>query len=222
MYSFEPLVYPTIEEIDARPPVETAEPGDFGELPELPDLQVEPSLLRPPTADADKEARARALEEVRAAAHERGFEEGRRAEGERVRTLVEAVNSIVADLRSEDERREAEGAERIAALATAVAGHLIEREVRTSPDVLANLVRRAIAEYPVNEALIVHLNPSDLALLTSGLTDSGGGHLTGGHTVSWLPDPAVRSGGCLVEGSERIVDARLSHILERVYKAIAE
>ncbi|MEM7414292.1 MAG: FliH/SctL family protein [Gemmatimonadota bacterium] len=218
-FSFEPITYPTIEELDQR--VAAAAVDTEPSVLDLPDLGVEPELLRPPTPEADVEARARALEEVRAAAHQRGFEEGRRAEGERVRTLVEAVNSIVSDLRAEDQRREEDGAERIAALATAVAGHLIEREIRTSPEVLAGLVRRAIAEFPVNERLVVHLNPSDLALLTSGLVDEGTGQLSGGHPVEWVADPAVRSGGCLVAGSERIVDARLSRILERVYDAIA-
>lgn len=218
-FSFEPIVYPTLEELDERV-ASTAvevEPADLV----LPELGGDSGLLRPPTPEADVEARARALEEVRAAAHQQGFEEGRRAEGERVRTLVEAVNAIVSDLRAEDQRREEDGAERVAALATAVAGHLIEREIRTSPEVLSGLVRRAIAEFPVNERLVVHLNPADLALLTSGLADEVAGQLSGGHAVEWVADPAVRSGGCLVAGSERIVDARLSRILQRVYDAIA-
>ena len=219
-FSFEPIVYPTPEELEQRTPVA---PVDVAEeaRPELPDLAVSaPPRSAAPNAEAEVEARAKVLEEVRSAAHQRGFDEGRRAEAERLRTLEEALNSTIAELRREDERREREAVERVAALATAVAGHLIEREIRSSPDVLADLVRRAISEFPVNEVLVVHLNPSDLAQLTSGLTNDAG-HLTGGQTVEWVADPALRRGGVLVEGAERIVDARLSRILERIYGALA-
>lgn len=226
-WSFEPLILPTPEDLAARPvPVEqvaeaTVEAGAM-ELPELTMQQsqsLQPQVVVPPqpTAHADE------LEEARAAAHQQGFEEGRRAEAERVRTLVEAVNSIVHELSAADQRRELESTDRITVLATAIAGHIIGREVKVAPDVLADLVRRAVAEFGVNEALTVHLNPADLALLSSGLTDSSsGGNLASGKSVRWHADPVIRSGGCLVEGGDRIVDARLEGIFERVFRALSD
>ncbi len=221
-FSFEPIAYPTPEELDARKAA--APTGDRPADPDLPDLTVAAPLPRPsvPSPEVEAQARARALEEIRSAAHQQGFDEGRRAEAERLRTLEEALNSTIAELHREDERREREAVERVAALATAIAGHLIEREIRTGSDVLADMVRRAINEFPVNEVLTVHLNPSDLAQLTSGLTDDGAGHLTGGQTVEWVADPSLKRGGVLVGGAERIVDARLSRIMERIYGALTD
>ncbi len=122
-----------------------------------------------------------------------------------------------------DERRKQEASERIAVLATAVACHLVEREVRASPDIVADVVRRAVAEFPVTDQLIVRLNPSDLALLSGAGADSSmHQHLTGGQAVRWIADPSVRSGGCLVEGTERIVDARLSRALERICEVLTD
>ena len=90
-----------------------------------------------------EERHAAALETARAEAHHMGVEKGRQVEAERVRTLVEAVKFVIEELRVADERREQEATDRMAALATAVAGHLIEREVRTSPEIVSDLVRRA-------------------------------------------------------------------------------
>lgn len=224
-YSFEPVTVPGPDDLEALDAVH-AEPAPAEAVPvELPDLEdgtgrsasagrTEPSL---------EEQHASELERARAEAQQLGFKQGQLAEAERVRTLVEAVNYVVNELRLADERREREAIDRTAALATGIAGHLIEREVRAAPDIVSDLVRRAVAEFPVNEPLSVHLNPTDLALLSTGFEgDHGRSNLTSGQSVRWIPDPAVRSGGCLVEGSERVVDARLSHILERVFRALTD
>lgn len=233
-WSFEPLILPTPEELEARvsavPQPESRAGGHAGataaagavELPELTmpsGRPLQPQVVVPPQPTPQVEA----LEEAKTTAHQQGFEEGRRAEAERVRTLVEAVNSIVHELSAADQRRELESIDRITVLATAIAGHIIGREVKVAPEVLADLVRRAVAEFGVNEGLTVHLNPSDLALLSSGLTDhAAGGNLASGKSVRWVPDPAIRSGGCLVEGGDRIVDARLEGIFERVFRALTD
>lgn len=223
-YSFEPVAVPSPEELEALAAQRRLDPSE-AEPVELPDLAAAPmhgagsGAAQPSLA----ERHAAALEAARAEAHQSGVEKGRQVEAERVRTLIEAVKFVIEELRVADERREREATDRMAALATAVAGHLIEREVRTSPEIVSDLVRRAVAEFPVNEPLSVHLNPSDLALLSTGLeVDQRRGNLTSGQTVRWIPDPGVRSGGCLVEGSERVVDARLTQILERVFRALTD
>jgi len=224
-YSFEPVTIPSVEELDALASSSAGvlDSPDPTAPPELPDLQNHAHPQPGFDSDNSDAGNERAVEKARAVAHQQGFEEGRRAEAERVRTLVEAVNVTLEELRQADVRREAEAADRIAALSTAVAGHLIEREVHAAPEIISDLVRRAVTEFPVNESLAVHLNPTDLALLSSGLSDeSAREHLTSGQTVRWIPDPAIRSGGCLVEGEERVVDARLSIILDRVFKALTD
>ena len=152
-----------------------------------------------------------------------GVEEGRRLESERFGRAVESVKGLVSGIESAAAAREQEARARIVVLATAIATHLLEREVRASPDVISDLTRRAIAEFPVRDVLRVHLNPSDLALLSGGGDpDSGRGHLTTGQQVRWVPDPNIGSGGCLVEGADRIVDARISSTVERICKVLID
>lgn len=220
-YSFEPVTLPTVD--DPQPPAVEPDPSAETREPELPDLRaferapVE-GATPSPAADVD-----RRLDEARAEAHRLGFEEGRRAEAERLRTLGGAVRSIVTEVEAAEARREREALHRTAALATAIAGYIVEREVRASPDIVVELVRRAVAEFPVGDTLAVHLNPADLVLLSSGTGgEAGSDKLTSGQSVRWVPDGSVRPGGCLIEGSDRVVDARLSRILERIFRALAD
>jgi flagellar biosynthesis/type III secretory pathway protein FliH len=224
-YSFEEVAIPSVDELvdPALAASGVADALDPTPPPELPELHGSRGGAGGVVPDVTEDEGKAALEEVRSAAHKLGLDEGRRVEMQRLETLVEAMSATLEELRLADGRREAEAVDRIAAIATAVAGHLIEREVHTSPEIISDLVRRAVTEFPVNESLVVHLNPSDLALLSSGLADgSGREQLTSGQAVRWVPDPAIRSGGCLVEGAERVVDARLSSILSRVFKALTD
>jgi len=233
-YSFEPLAtYPVLAEPESRPgvqPVAAARPTAPETpptvnvaVPTLPELDATALARRsiPVPVDSHHEVD---LERARSEAHLAGFEEGRRSEGVRVATAVESVRALIAQVERADERRKSEAVERIAILATAIAAHLVEREVRTSPDIVADVVRRAVAEFPVTDPLTVHLHPSDLALLSSsGLSGpSVHQHLTSGQAVRWIADPTVRSGGCLVEGAERILDGRLSHTLERICEVLTD
>ena len=234
IYSFEPVTLPAADPTSdepqrlERPPSKaSSDPADVTEV-ELPDLGQHggpvASGLQGEPAPSEEDELERLIDEARAEAHGQGVTEGQRLEAERMATAFESLTTLLEEIRAADAVREKEAMERIAALATAIASHLVEREVRTSPDVISDLVRRAIAEFPVNEKLTIHLNPSDLALLSTGLPGEGAAsqHLTSGQTVNWLPDPGIRSGGCLVEGGDRIVDARLSRILDRIVHALVD
>lgn len=237
-YSFEPVSVPTpdqlgpVEDADQRASegplrasgVDPAAVETEGEhLPEFegatpPSGSVEDASPVPVEVDRQKQ-----LEAATAEAHRRGVEEGRRAEGERVRAAVDALRIVVDELREADASREKEAEDRCAALAVAVAAHLMEREVRASPEIVSDLVRRAIAEFPVTDALTVHLNPGDLALLSRGIGgEASQPQLTSGQRVRWVPDPQIRSGGCLVEGGDQVVDARLSTTLERLFRVMVD
>jgi len=47
------------------------------------------------------------------------------------------------------------------------------------------------------------------------------GMISGRRDVSWMADPRIARGGCLVEGSQRIVDGRVDTALERAYRRMA-
>jgi len=109
--------------------------------------------------------------------------------------------------------------ENIATLAVIVARHIVQREVSLDSDAVADLVRRSLTEFPIDQTVRIRVNPMDLALLTM---NGDKAPITGKHDVSWLADNRISRGGCLIEGRDRIVDGRVDTALERAYRRMAK
>jgi len=112
--------------------------------------------------------------------------------------------------------------ENIAALAVVVARQIVAREVSLDRELVANLVRRALTEFPIDQSVRIRVNPLDLSVLTMNGATAETGSITGNRDASWLADPRVSRGGCLVEGRDRIVDGRVDAALERAYRRMAQ
>jgi flagellar biosynthesis/type III secretory pathway protein FliH len=108
--------------------------------------------------------------------------------------------------------------ENIATLAVIVARQIVQREVAFDGDVIADLVRRSLTEFPIDQPVRIRVNPMDLALLT---TNGDKAPITGKYEVSWLADPRISRGGCLIEGRDRIIDGRVDTALERAYRRMS-
>jgi flagellar assembly protein FliH len=155
--------------------------------------------------------------------HRAGLDEGRRLEAERLRSAHELLEGVVAEIRGAEQRWTAAARENIAALAAAMAMHIVGRELRGDAQAIADLVRRALAEFPLDEPVRVRLHPHDLSTITVASTSGGTAiSIAPGRTLRWVADPAIRPGGCLIEGRERIVDGRVDRALERIYRALAD
>jgi flagellar biosynthesis/type III secretory pathway protein FliH len=109
--------------------------------------------------------------------------------------------------------------ENIATLAVIVARHIVQREVSLDADVVADLVRRSLTEFPIDQTVRIRVHPMDLALLTM---NGDKAPITGKHDVSWLADNRIARGGCLIEGRDRIIDGRVDTALERAYRRMAK
>ncbi len=170
----------------------------------------------PETQEAQREAE---LNE----AFQKGLREGEAAgrkevlaEVEPARQAAQAASSALAAYEAEIESRLSEN---VMALALAVARKVVDREVRADPGIVAELVEKALAHFPLDQKVRVRLNPADLAFVTG----EGPGRRApeaGGREVRWMPDESVARGGCLVEGPEHVVDGRLDSVLERIYRTV--
>ena len=107
--------------------------------------------------------------------------------------------------------------ENVAALAVIVARQIVAREVSLDRQLVSDLVRRALTEFPVDHSVRIRVNPIDLSLMTMGDSSQAIAPITSSRDVSWLADPRVARGGCLVEGRDRIIDGRVDSALERAY-----
>jgi flagellar assembly protein FliH len=156
----------------------------------------------------------------------RGLADGERkargsAQGQ-VNEAVSVVNGIVSQMREIASLSPSILEENIAALAVIVARQIVAREVSLDRELVADLVRRALTEFPIEQTVRIRVNPLDLAALTVNAEAEQLAPITLNRDASWLADPRVARGGCLVEGRDRIVDGRVDTALERAYRRMAE
>ncbi len=173
-------------------------------------------------AEAEMAAeRDRLVAEAYAQGYEEGRAEGEEAEAARLAHAVRAAGDALEELRAGEVRWAGTIEENVCALAVAVARHVLGRELKEDPEAVAELVRRALAEFPVDQPLRVRVNPTDLAAITALREPDGTpAAVTQGRDAHWLADPQVQPGGCLVEGRDRIVDGRVDTALERLYRRL--
>jgi flagellar assembly protein FliH len=158
-------------------------------------------------------------------AYQRGFEDGRTAgeiaEGARLRHAVSAADHALEEMREGEAHWAGTVEENICALAVAIARQVIGRELSEDGESVAELVRNALAEFPIDQPVRIRVNPMDLTTL-SALTGPDGTPLTitGGREARWLADGRLAPGGCVVEGRDRIIDGRVDTALERLYRRL--
>lgn len=162
-------------------------------------------------------------ERVDAAAYARGHADAvRSTRAEHDASLTSALAALADALdtvRLHEARWTANAEENLAALAVVVAQHIVEREVTIDPTIVRDLVRRALAEFPLDQVIIVRLHPDDITTCGGMLTPDAAGRM---QDVRWIADPTLHRGGCLVEGRERVIDGRVDTSLERAYRSIGQ
>ena len=96
---------------------------------------------------------------------------------------------------------------------------ILLREVTADPTIVRDLVRRALAEFPIDQQITVRLHPDDAATCTGGaIVDAAPRNAE----IRCVADPHIARGGCLLEGRERIIDGRVDTSLERAYRSIGQ
>ena len=177
-------------------------------------------------ANAEREqAEAAERERLIAEAYERGVadgrQEGREIESARLAEAVRAAETALDELRSGEVRWTGVIEENLCAVAVGVARQILSREPHDVA-ATAELARRALAEFPIDQPLAIRVNPADLAQLSVARGPDGEPiSIAPGREARWVADPNIQSGGCLVEGRDRIIDGRVDAALERLYRRLS-
>lgn len=188
------------------------------------DVGLDPAVLEALRAEAAAEAEAE-IERRVSAAYARGFEEGRRegelAEMARLQNAARTVEMALDEIRESEERWVGSVEENICAVAVAVARQVLDQELKMDRSAIEQLVRRALAEFPIDQPVRIRVNPLDLTAIGSRSAAEPGLPTTlADREVHWLADSRVAPGGCVVEGKDRIVDGRVDNALERIYRRL--
>lgn len=203
-----------------------ATPWALDELP-MPDIfpmSEAPSRHAEMSSDIDVHAHL-AAERTRleADAYARGVQDAERAarsaSDARMASALSALGESIASVQLHVTRWTANTEENVAAIAIAVARHIVEREVTVDHTIVRDLVQRALSQFPLDQTITVRLHPDDAATCSSAAVADGSGRVK---DVRWVSDANIIRGGCLVEGRERIIDGRVDTSLERAYRSIGQ
>ncbi len=177
--------------------------------------------LTRPAEPASASTAADLTSEAYALGFEEGRHEGEEAERARLRTTIRAAEEALEIITASEARWSGAIEENISSLAIAIARHVIDREVTADPALLPSLVRRALAEFPLDQSVRIRVNPSDLAIITS-LSEQPvqAAFDSPKRDAHWVADARIASGGCVAEGRDRIIDGRIDTALERVYRRL--
>ncbi len=162
-----------------------------------------------------------AWEEAHAAGRQEGLDKGLKeglAEGrdevqQQLRTLNSMIQALQNPLAAIDKSVEQELTE----LAIAIARHVIDKELHTSPERILQLVPRAVLDLPAGSRDVkVRVHPDDAKMLNEQLQDGDG-------ESAWklVEDASITRGGCRVETPNSSIDAtvekRIQAVVDRVF-----
>jgi flagellar biosynthesis/type III secretory pathway protein FliH len=179
---------------------------------------VNPEAARQLTA----EEKARLIDEGYARGLADGERKGLHAAQARVTEALTTLQNVATQMQDVSSLAAAVLEENIATLAVVIARQIIAREVSLDSGIVTELVRRALTEFPIEQSVRIHVHPQDLAAITvaAGLTEAPA--ITANRDASWLPDPKIARGGCMIEGRDRIIDGRVDTALARAYLRMAK
>ncbi|MDQ2889527.1 MAG: FliH/SctL family protein [Gemmatimonadota bacterium] len=163
----------------------------------------------------------RRVEDAHSAGYAAGRLDGELAEATRLRDAIASAETALDAIRASEAKWQDCVVENITALAVTVARHIVGRELHSDATGVADLVKRALAEFPIDQPMRVRVNPLDLSLLSlPNASDGAPVTIAPNRDVRWLADSRIHPGGCVVEGRERIVDGRIDTALERLYRKL--
>lgn len=163
------------------------------------------------------------LEEAFARGYEQGVNDAHARDGERIEQALLALADAVESVHAAANAWTRSAKEHVMALALAVARQVIDREVKGDAHTVADLVRKALSHFPIDEAVRIRVHPQDLSTISTAAGPNGSGiRIAPGRNVQWVADPELATGGCVVEGRRRIVDGRVDLALERIYRKLVD
>ena len=140
-----------------------------------------------------------------------GLEAGKVAGKKEIDDQVSLLQQVLSKLNTPLDELDQKIEHDLISLVTTMTRQLVRREIATDPEFIVSAVREALTILPINDCkLKVYLNPEDIELVKSGITDD--------ESVNWqwIDEPSLSRGGCRLETIDTSIDASIETRLERV------
>lgn len=185
------------------------------------ELSIDPEVLREEIMAAAREEAAQKVQE----AYQEGLARGIQAGQERFETSLahcaEALEAAATAIQSAHEAFVDALEPQVLALVKLMVNRVIDAELKSNPDLVQTMARRALARLAGQFSVTLMVHPDDveaLKLHEVSLLDS----VSGVDTLHILASDTVAPGGCIAQSSEMEVDARLETLLNQVLDALTE
>jgi flagellar assembly protein FliH len=154
-------------------------------------------------------------------AYARGIEEERKQADEDLAGICSALTAAVSIVSKLRERIVKESEEELLKLSFMVAKKIIRQEIKQDRQIMTLLVSEALREFPEQHDIVLCLHPEDYKVISSNkeLFLSGVGDE---RQITLKSDEAMTLGGCVVESSAGIIDARIEAQLDEIYRNLIE
>jgi flagellar assembly protein FliH len=151
----------------------------------------------------------------------RGIEEERQQADEDLANICSALTEAISIVSRLREKVIKESEEELLKLAFMVAKKIIRQEIKHDRQILAQLVSEALKEFPEQHDIVVCLHPEDYKVINSNKEMFLAG-IDEARQITLKSDEATTLGGCVVESSTGVIDARIEAQLEEIYKCLME
>jgi len=154
-------------------------------------------------------------------AYARGVEEERKQADEDLAGICSALTAAVSIVSKLRERIVKESEEELLKLSFMVAKKIIRQEIKQDRQIMTLMVGEALREFPEHHDIVLCLHPEDYKVISSNreLFLSGVGEE---RLITLKSDEAMTLGGCVVESSAGIIDARIEAQLDEIYRNLIE
>jgi flagellar assembly protein FliH len=104
-------------------------------------------------------------------------------------------------------------------MALEIAKKVVNSEIASNPEVIVNVVKKALTHIADRERIIIHVSPQDCTVV-SNRKDFWNTITDNLNNIVIMEDNRIEKGGCLIESNSGVVDARLGVQLDEVCSII--
>jgi flagellar assembly protein FliH len=154
-------------------------------------------------------------------AFQKGADAERRQADEDLAGICSALSEAISVVSKLRERIVRESEDDLLSLAFMLAKKIVRQEIKHDRQILVQLVSEALREFPEKHDIVVSLHPEDYKVITSN-RDLFLAGIGDDRQITLKSDEATTLGGCVVESSTGVIDARIEAQLDEIYKGLIE
>ncbi len=182
-----------------------------GEKPQTAEISEEELIAK------EKEKIGGIISKIEQEAYEEGFSAGEAAGREmglkKLDTIENILLNLVHNVNHLKKQILKESEEDMLTIALAVARQIVRKEVMENPEVIIKNIQTAIKKIGQTEKVLIRLHPDDYEVISQDAEDLLG-PMKQNVRLRFETDAELMPGDCVVEGEERMVDARLKNQLD--------